>query len=148
MEPDVRSIDMERFKAEALPVIEKLAGHFGIDEAKAVEAYGRMLSLVVTHEEYFQFLDKSQETLPYESCLELLRHMTTKNIKDLIPEEGDIGLCLGLLRERHEPMRVHHVGRNESCPCGSGRKYKKCCLGGNLNVQQEDIYRLIGNTLD
>ncbi len=21
------------------------------------------------------------------------------------------------------------IGRNESCPCGSGRKYKKCCLG-------------------
>jgi hypothetical protein len=21
------------------------------------------------------------------------------------------------------------VGRNDSCPCGSGRKYKKCCLG-------------------
>ena len=20
-------------------------------------------------------------------------------------------------------------GRNEPCPCGSGRKYKKCCLG-------------------
>ncbi|MCH8163879.1 MAG: SEC-C domain-containing protein, partial [Proteobacteria bacterium] len=20
------------------------------------------------------------------------------------------------------------VGRNEACPCGSGRKYKKCCL--------------------
>jgi hypothetical protein len=24
------------------------------------------------------------------------------------------------------PMR--HVGRNDPCPCGSGRKYKKCCL--------------------
>ncbi|MBT9588391.1 SEC-C domain-containing protein [bacterium] len=23
---------------------------------------------------------------------------------------------------------VARVGRNESCPCGSGRKYKKCCL--------------------
>jgi len=22
------------------------------------------------------------------------------------------------------------VGRNEPCPCGSGKKYKKCCLGG------------------
>ena len=22
------------------------------------------------------------------------------------------------------------VGRNELCPCGSGKKYKKCCLGG------------------
>jgi uncharacterized protein len=21
------------------------------------------------------------------------------------------------------------VGRNDPCPCGSGRKYKKCCLG-------------------
>lgn len=20
------------------------------------------------------------------------------------------------------------VGRNEACPCGSGKKYKKCCL--------------------
>lgn len=23
-----------------------------------------------------------------------------------------------------------HVGRNDPCPCGSGRKAKKCCLGG------------------
>jgi len=22
----------------------------------------------------------------------------------------------------------HKVGRNRFCPCGSGRKYKKCCL--------------------
>ncbi len=22
------------------------------------------------------------------------------------------------------------VGRNEPCPCGSGKKYKKCCLKG------------------
>jgi uncharacterized protein YecA (UPF0149 family) len=21
-----------------------------------------------------------------------------------------------------------HVGRNEPCPCGSGKKFKKCCL--------------------
>ena len=25
----------------------------------------------------------------------------------------------------HNPMR--HVGRNDPCPCGSGKKYKKCC---------------------
>ena len=23
------------------------------------------------------------------------------------------------------------IGRNELCPCGSGRKYKKCCLQKN-----------------
>lgn len=26
-----------------------------------------------------------------------------------------------------KPVRVAKVGRNEPCPCGSGRKYKKCC---------------------
>jgi len=27
------------------------------------------------------------------------------------------------------PRRVVKIGRNEPCPCGSGRKYKKCCIG-------------------
>jgi len=25
------------------------------------------------------------------------------------------------------PFRGKKVGRNEPCPCGSGRKYKRCC---------------------
>ena len=29
----------------------------------------------------------------------------------------------------HEPVRVTKVGRNAPCPCGSGKKYKQCCLG-------------------
>ncbi len=27
-----------------------------------------------------------------------------------------------------EPRRVVKVGRNDPCPCGSGKKYKQCCL--------------------
>jgi tetratricopeptide (TPR) repeat protein len=27
-----------------------------------------------------------------------------------------------------KPVQVVKVGRNEPCPCGSGKKYKKCCL--------------------
>lgn len=26
------------------------------------------------------------------------------------------------------------LGRNEPCPCGSGKKYKKCCLGINAAI--------------
>jgi yecA family protein len=26
-----------------------------------------------------------------------------------------------------QPRRAHKVGRNEPCPCGSGKKYKRCC---------------------
>lgn len=30
---------------------------------------------------------------------------------------------------RNEPVRVDvKIGRNDPCPCGSGKKYKKCCL--------------------
>lgn len=25
------------------------------------------------------------------------------------------------------PRRVEKIGRNDPCPCGSGKKYKKCC---------------------
>jgi len=27
-----------------------------------------------------------------------------------------------------QPIQVPKVGRNEPCPCGSGKKYKKCCM--------------------
>ncbi len=30
--------------------------------------------------------------------------------------------------QRPQPVRVQqHVGRNDPCPCGSGKKYKRCC---------------------
>ena len=31
-------------------------------------------------------------------------------------------------KEQQQPIRVKKVGRNEPCPCGSGKKYKKCCM--------------------
>ncbi len=37
----------------------------------------------------------------------------------------------GLRREafRRGPVQAPRIGRNDPCPCGSGRKYKRCCLG-------------------
>ncbi len=28
------------------------------------------------------------------------------------------------------PVKLNKIGRNEPCPCGSGKKYKNCCLRG------------------
>jgi hypothetical protein len=28
---------------------------------------------------------------------------------------------------RNQPLKSKKIGRNEPCPCGSGKKYKKCC---------------------
>lgn len=32
------------------------------------------------------------------------------------------------MKRRHPHENFSHIGRNELCPCGSGIKYKKCCL--------------------
>jgi preprotein translocase subunit SecA len=34
----------------------------------------------------------------------------------------------GKQRAKSEPIKVEKkVGRNDACPCGSGKKYKNCC---------------------
>jgi len=30
--------------------------------------------------------------------------------------------------EKQSPVNINKTGRNEPCPCGSGKKYKRCCL--------------------
>ena len=35
----------------------------------------------------------------------------------------------GVVKPQKEGMPAGKVGRNDPCPCGSGRKFKKCCGG-------------------
>ncbi len=35
------------------------------------------------------------------------------------------------------------VGRNDRCPCGSGQKYKKCCLlNGSKGIIEASVQKL------
>ena len=41
-----------------------------------------------------------------------------------LPTVPDVIVTAG----KSEPIRIEHkIGRNDPCPCGSGKKYKKCC---------------------
>ena len=72
--------------------------------------------------------------------------------KPITPEKREeiiVHMAAGLLgahqyfRERRQVSASAHtssqrgnvakVGRNEPCPCGSGKKYKKCCSGATIN---------------
>jgi preprotein translocase subunit SecA len=33
----------------------------------------------------------------------------------------------GKEKAKSTPKRVNKIGRNDPCPCGSGKKYKQCC---------------------
>ena len=43
---------------------------------------------------------------------------------------ADIGAFWRARRQRGAPVRAAKVGRNDPCPCGSGKKWKKCCGAG------------------
>lgn len=35
--------------------------------------------------------------------------------------------CLGLVVQTYNNPETK-IGRNDQCPCGSGRKFKRCCM--------------------
>jgi methionyl aminopeptidase len=41
------------------------------------------------------------------------------------------------LNLRKEKDKTVKVGRNDPCPCGSGQKYKKCCLGKEVSETKD-----------
>jgi len=85
-----------------------------------------MLIPIITFasESGWEALDKMSDTE-----VENLQKAITPNVREihafwLARRENDIGSVLDLSVPRASPR----VGRNDPCPCGSGRKYKKCCL--------------------
>ena len=66
---------------------------------------------------------RDPETNPLMSLL--MRTLTDDEPDDEFDDEPD-DLFLDA-----PPARAAPVGRNEPCPCGSGKKYKKCCLRGS-----------------
>lgn len=64
--------------------------------------------------------------------LEQMNEMEREGVRSAIPQSVRALHKYWLERrsQRSEPMRraAPKVGRNDPCPCGSGRKYKQCCL--------------------
>lgn len=67
---------------------------------------------------------------------ELLEKYKPQYLKDkifssttVLYESQTFSKTLGYIEEEESKPKIDatHVGRNEPCPCGSGKKYKKCC---------------------
>jgi hypothetical protein len=78
------------------------------------------------------FINDVEEEIAY-----IYRHVPDENDEDydddLFDEDffeddsEDFGTPLSLLHPDTYVRETRKVGRNEPCPCGSGKKYKKCC---------------------
>ena len=52
-----------------------------------------------------------------------------RNHSDLVDRLADLYREQGRQKEPRQLRQEEKVGRNQPCPCGSGKKFKKCCLG-------------------
>jgi hypothetical protein len=50
-------------------------------------------------------------------------------------EEYNQSLDMANSTPYHAPQKI---GRNDPCKCGSGKKYKKCCMDKNRKIMNED----------
>jgi uncharacterized protein YchJ len=62
------------------------------------------------------------------SAGKVLRQETQVNFGGAGPPLSELSNVAVMLREQPPvPVTRQKVGRNEPCPCGSGKKFKKCC---------------------
>jgi len=55
----------------------------------------------------------------------------------LIQRKNELDRILHHRKSRsHAPSPPEKTGRNDPCPCGSGKKYKRCCLKHNMTMKQ------------
>ena len=63
----------------------------------------------------------SQDVTRYLINAEIRQNVEREQVIEGTPNEDKSKL------EKKNPVRVKKVGRNDPCPCGSGKKYKQCC---------------------
>jgi tetratricopeptide (TPR) repeat protein len=112
-----RALVLEPQAIEAHASLGQLAEARG-DLAAAEREYRQGLALG-RNARYYQVKDRRAFTRSLEEALEGVQGA---RLPDPVPAQARLETLLA--QDRGEPK----VGRNAPCPCGSGRKYKKCCL--------------------
>ena len=75
------------------------------------------------HDTNFKFIDDTISELENWSCFD--QNNQKVSALALTENKNSKQTCINVSQE---PYRIESkVGRNESCLCGSGKKYKKCC---------------------
>ena len=85
-------------------------------------------------------LEDLAEGLSAEQVEDAIEDLSPEEVEDLMAESVEdaperIPIWIEVLnawqlkrdRGRFSSIRHGKIGRNEPCPCGSGRKFKKCC---------------------
>lgn len=71
--------------------------------------------------------EDEEGTVEFEALYQSGGNLYKLHEKSSFVREEDIWYYLDGEIIQPQPVRSEKMGRNEPCPCGSGKKYKKCC---------------------
>lgn len=104
-------------------------------DPRCAEAWVSLATLLNEQDEFYECFKCLEQGLAYRDSwiFYRLQHMTPAQFVASYEEfYYMVGNFLGETDAPAAPsafLSKRKIGRNEPCPCGSGKKYKKCCLG-------------------
>lgn len=96
-----------------------------LKEGIGLRSYAQNNPLVEYTNEGFQLFDEMLDTINREITKYLLKAEIKQNL-----ERKEVAKPTGTNDSKDKvktTRKVEKIGRNEPCPCGSGKKYKQCC---------------------
>jgi hypothetical protein len=150
---DVAVIYDKELGLYAVPFYETFNKIFEADNYKDIEGYDKCIDYFLNNDKFSaniikrvadkhkNFVEVVNEIYNTKLTLdEILKKYKSRYLKTKIYSSTTVlykssvfSKTLGIVEEKEEKPKIDYkgVGRNDPCPCGSGKKFKKCC-GANL----------------
>ena len=94
-----------------------------------LQAYGNKNPVDVYKQESLSMFEDMISAIQNETVRRIFsaRVKTQAEVKRERVAEGIVATTAGDGSVKKQPRKVQKIGRNDPCPCGSGKKYKHCC---------------------
>ena len=103
-------------------------------EGIGLRGYGQLDPLREYQREGFALFEELMDRIREETLSTLFRFQLRRKAPEQLPKKKKRTMHLSHGDGGEAPVTVKRkgkkVGRNDPCPCGSGKKYKKCCGAG------------------
>jgi uncharacterized protein len=94
---------------------------------------GWLIPVMMLYHEHDEDPEMRPEPITPEKREKIITHMTAGLVGAYRYFREHQRPSAGSAFERESGRTTPKVGRNDPCPCGSGKKYKKCCGGATVN---------------
>ncbi len=105
--------------------VEHMSAMEHLKEGIGLRGYSQVNPVQAYTMEGFEMFDNLLDKIDSDIATFLLRAEVKQNIERKQTLEGHAND--GKEKVKQQPKRVNKIGRNDPCPCGSGKKYKNCC---------------------